>query len=116
MSRVYYIHDARGERELSEADLPLAVGGSNGGDVVIAGVDDDSVLAYIALSEGHAYIQPADGSDGLYHNHERVTESRWLKSGDQVQLGVARDGLADRAAHLASGSDDSDADRHGAGA
>jgi formylglycine-generating enzyme required for sulfatase activity len=87
VSRVYYIHDARGERELAEADLPLAVGGRNGGDVVIAGVDDDSVLAYIALSEGHAYIQPAEGSDGLYHNHERVTESRWLKSGDRLQAG-----------------------------
>jgi formylglycine-generating enzyme required for sulfatase activity len=87
VSRVYYIHDARGERELAEADLPLAVGGRNGGDVVIAGVDDDRVLAYIALSEGHAYIQPAEGSDGLYHNHERVTESRWLKSGDRLQAG-----------------------------
>ena len=87
MSRVYYIHDARGDRELSEADLPLTVGGRNGGDVVIDGVGDDGVVAYIALSEGHAYIQPGDGSDGLYHNHERVTESRWLKSGDRLQAG-----------------------------
>ena len=32
MSRVYYIRDARGERELTEADLPLAVGGEGRGD------------------------------------------------------------------------------------
>ena len=27
MSRVYFIRDARGERELGEIDLPLRVGG-----------------------------------------------------------------------------------------
>jgi formylglycine-generating enzyme required for sulfatase activity len=84
---VYYIRDARGERLLTGADMPLAVGGEGRGDVVIAGVGHDSVLAYIALSEGHAFIQPAENAAELYHNHERFTESRWLKSGDQIQVG-----------------------------
>jgi formylglycine-generating enzyme required for sulfatase activity len=87
MSRVYYIRDARGERELTEADLPLAVGGEGRGDVVIAGVGHDSVLAYIALSDGHAYIQPGGDAVELYHNHERFSDSRWLKSGDHIQAG-----------------------------
>jgi formylglycine-generating enzyme required for sulfatase activity len=84
---VYYIRDVRGERVLTGADMPLAVGGEGRGDVVIAGVGRDSVLAYIALSEGHAFIQPAENAAELYHNHERFTESRWLKSGDQIQAG-----------------------------
>ena len=87
MSRVYFIRDARGDRELAETDLPLAVGGETRGDVVIAGIAPDSVLAWIALSEGHAYIQPAGDAGELYHNHERVSESCWLKSGDRVQAG-----------------------------
>ena len=32
-------------------------------------------LAYIALAEGHAYIQPADLAYPLYHNHERLADS-----------------------------------------
>ena len=87
MSRVYFIRDGRGERKLAEADLPISVGGEDRGDVIIAGVARDSVLAYIALSEGHAYIQPAGDAPELFHNHERCSESRWLKSGDLVQAG-----------------------------
>jgi formylglycine-generating enzyme required for sulfatase activity len=57
--------------------------------VVLPGIPADAVLAWIALAEGHAYIQPADDAVELFHNHERVTASSWLKSGDQVQLGDA---------------------------
>ena len=66
MSRIFYIQDVRGERRA-----------------------DDSVMAYIALADGHAYLQPADPSYPLFHNHQRVTESTWLKSGDQLQIGEA---------------------------
>jgi formylglycine-generating enzyme required for sulfatase activity len=89
VNRVYYIRDARGDRELGEADLPLAIGGEGLADVVVEGVAADRVLAHIALSEGHAYIQPADERTELFHNHERIRESRWLKSGDQVEAGAS---------------------------
>ncbi len=89
MSRVYFIHDARGERRATEADLPLCVGGELHGDVVLQEVPTDAVLAYIAQTDGHAYIQPADTDEPLFHNHELLTDSRWLKSGDQVQAGGA---------------------------
>lgn len=87
MSRLYYVRDARGERKLAESDLPLSVGGEDRADVLVSGVNRDSVIAYIALADGHAYIQPAGDDDGLFHNHERFTDSRWLKSGDIVQAG-----------------------------
>jgi formylglycine-generating enzyme required for sulfatase activity len=89
LSRVYFIHDARGERRAAEADLPLCVGGELHGDVVLPEVPTDAVLAYIAQTDGHAYIQPADTDEPLFHNHELLTDSRWLKSGDQVQAGEA---------------------------
>jgi len=89
LSRVYFIHDSRGERHASEAELPLCVGGELHGDVVLPEVPAEAVLAYIAQADGHAYIQPADASEPLFHNHELLTDSRWLKSGDQVQAGEA---------------------------
>jgi formylglycine-generating enzyme required for sulfatase activity len=89
LSRVYFIHDTRGERRVAEADLPLCVGGAQHGDVVLPEVSADAVFGYIALADGHAYIQPADAEATLFHNHELLTDSRWLKSGDQVQAGEA---------------------------
>ncbi|MDH3901233.1 MAG: hypothetical protein OEU51_09335, partial [Gammaproteobacteria bacterium] len=87
MSRVFFINVADGEHRASESDFPLGVGGPAQCAVVLPGVPADAVLAYIALTEGHAYIQPADDSVELFHNHERVIASSWLKSGDRVQLG-----------------------------
>ncbi|MEA2081049.1 MAG: SUMF1/EgtB/PvdO family nonheme iron enzyme [Pseudomonadota bacterium] len=89
MSRVFLIQDARGEHRAGETDMPLALGGSEQGDVLLPGVPDGSVIAYIALADGHAYLQPADPSYPLFHNHQRVVDSTWLKSGDQVQIGEA---------------------------
>ena len=89
MSRIFYIQDVRGERRAAETDMPLTVGGSERSDVLLPDTADDSVMAYIALADGHAYLQPADPSYPLFHNHQRVTESTWLKSGDQLQIGDA---------------------------
>ena len=86
MSRLYLVSDAQGERSFSEVDLPLRVGGAQHGDVVLPDASADAVAAYIAVADGHAYIQPADDASQLFHNHERLTESRWLKSGDRLQL------------------------------
>lgn len=89
MSRVFIIHDSRGETRLGEASLPLVVGGAGQGDIVMPDVPAEAVIAHIALAEGHAYIQPADDSIQLFHNHEILTGSKWLKSGDEVQAGDA---------------------------
>ena len=88
MSRIFIVHDVRGERRLGEADLPLTLGGTAGGDIVLPDFPADAVIGYIALAEGHLYIQPAtDAAVQLFHNHEFLTGSTWLKSGDEVQIG-----------------------------
>lgn len=87
MSRVFVVHDARGERQLDEQALPLSLGGEAAGDIVMPGVSADQRVAYIALADGHAYIQSADESLQVFHNHEHLRGSRWMKSGDEVQVG-----------------------------
>ncbi len=87
MSRVYLIQDARGERRVSEVDMPLSVGGRQHDDIVLPDAGDRTRVAHIAVADGHAFIQPDDVALPLFHNHERMLDSVWLKSGDQVQLG-----------------------------
>lgn len=85
MKRVFFIDTADGARRLTEADFPLTVGGS-GADIVLQDALADTVVAHIALSSGHAYLQPAKADIELFHNHEYISTSAWLKSGDRVQL------------------------------
>ena len=88
MNRVYLVDDQRGPRRIDDTQLPLSLGGGDVADIVLPGTPADVVAAYIALSDGHAYLQPAlDGS--LFHNHRLVQASVWLKSGDEVQVGEA---------------------------
>ena len=86
MSRIYVVHDARGERQLDEQALPLSVGGETAGDIVMPGVSAERLVAHIATSEGHAYIQTVDEHLPVFHNREHLSGSQWLKSGDEVQL------------------------------
>jgi formylglycine-generating enzyme required for sulfatase activity len=87
LSRVYFIHDAHGERQLREQDLPLAIGGMEQGGIVLPGVPAADVVAYIGLDAGHAFIQPVTVEAQLFHNHEHLAASKWLKSGDVVEIG-----------------------------
>ncbi|MDH4018984.1 MAG: hypothetical protein OEU84_05230, partial [Xanthomonadales bacterium] len=86
MKRVFFIETADGaRRRITEADFPLTVGGS-GADIVLQEALANTVVAHIALSSGHAYLQPARADTELFHNHEYISTSAWLKSGDRVQL------------------------------
>jgi len=86
LKRVFFIQTATGTRRLTEADFPLSVGGS-GADINLHGAELDTVVAHIGLSSGHAYVQPVTAENELFHNHEYLNTSAWLKSGDRVQLG-----------------------------
>ncbi|MEN8205830.1 MAG: PEGA domain-containing protein [Pseudomonadota bacterium] len=86
MSRAYFVQDARGERQLDEQALPLSIGGNEAGNIVIPGIPADRRVAYIEVSDGHAYIQVVDRHMQVFHNHEHLSSSRWLKSGDEIQV------------------------------
>jgi formylglycine-generating enzyme required for sulfatase activity len=86
LSREYFIYDGDRQRQLSALELPIRIGGKKYGGIVIPGVADDRLFAVIALSDGHAYIQPAKSAPVIFHNDERLFDSAWLKSGDRVQI------------------------------
>ena len=85
MKRVFFIDTAEGVRRLEEPDFPLSVGGT-GTDIAVGDIAAGKILAHIALSSGHAYIQPVNDTVELFHNHEYIDTSAWLKSGDRIQL------------------------------
>ncbi len=86
MSRDYFIYDADGPGELTGLELPIRVGGTNQLGIVVPGIADDQLVAVIALADGHAYIQPAESTQTIFHNDARLIDSAWLKSGDRVQI------------------------------
>jgi formylglycine-generating enzyme required for sulfatase activity len=87
VSRVYLVNDARGARRVEA--LPVSLGGAAVADIVLNGVPAERLIGYIALSDGHAFLQPVVTDGTLLHNQRRVSESVWLKSGDQVRVGDA---------------------------
>ena len=86
MKRVFFIETATATRRLTEADFPLSVGGS-GADINLLDTEAATIVAHIALSSGHAFVQAVNADIELFHNHEFISTSAWLKSGDRVQLG-----------------------------
>ena len=86
MKRVFFIETTTATRRLTEADFPLSVGGS-GADINLLDTQAATIVAHIALSSGHAFVQAVNADIELFHNHEFISTSAWLKSGDRVQLG-----------------------------
>jgi formylglycine-generating enzyme required for sulfatase activity/cold shock CspA family protein len=104
LSRLVILRDARGERRGDETSFPLSLGGA-GADVEIAGCGD-GVVALIALSDGHAFIQPTGESADVFLNREHLRSSKWLKSGDRIEAGSTtrkRAGGRESASALTSG-------------
>lgn len=89
MKRFITIQQSDGSKlHLTEADMPLVAG--SGDDVHIRFPDGPSKAAYIGDAQGHLFIQPFQGLDApLFHNDRHLTESAWLKSGDQIRSGHA---------------------------
>jgi formylglycine-generating enzyme required for sulfatase activity len=89
VSHFFRINDDRGERTLHDADLPLTIGGAAVSGIVLPDYPEDRKAAYLALSDGHVYLQAADAETAIFHNHERLQQSVWLKSGDLVEIDQA---------------------------
>lgn len=87
MKRFITIQQSDGSKlHLTEADMPLVAG--SGDDVHIRFPDGPSEAAHIGDARGHLFIEPSRGLDTpLFHNDRHLTESAWLKSGDQIRSG-----------------------------
>ena len=73
--------------KLDETCLPLLIGMDATAHVRLDG--DGGIVAYVAESRNHLFLQPADGTapGAVYHNDEPVTGSVWLKAGDTTRIG-----------------------------
>jgi formylglycine-generating enzyme required for sulfatase activity len=86
LSRDIIIHDVRGRRTCTDADFPLAIGAGPHADIRLPGAEGAAVYAFVARSDAHIFIQPAEQAPPVYHNEEPVTESRWLAHGDVLRI------------------------------
>ncbi len=86
MNREYYIDDSLGHRQLAESDLPLNIGGLRQAGIVLPGIPPEQLLAYIALSQDHVYVQAVSNEIAVFLNDKHLSEPAWLKSGDSIQI------------------------------
>ena len=84
------VSDRTGERRYERADLPLVLGGEDT-DIPVAGLVNGARAAFLGMSGDAAFIQPADpDAASVLFNGEPLVASRWLKSGDLIQVGEQR--------------------------
>jgi formylglycine-generating enzyme required for sulfatase activity len=86
LTRDIIIHDIRGRRTCTDADFPLAIGGGSQADIRLPDMQADATFAFVARSESHIFIQPADDALPVFHNEQILTDSRWLEHGDVLRM------------------------------
>lgn len=86
MTRDIIIHDVRGRRTCTDADFPLAIGGGPHADIRLPGAESATAFAFVARSDAHIFIQPADQAPPVFHNEQLLSESRWLAHGDVLRI------------------------------
>ena len=87
MNRLIEIIGREEALKLDETSLPLLIGMDATAHVRLDG--NGGIVAYIAESRNHLFLQPADANapGSFFHNDEPVTGSVWLKSGDTTRIG-----------------------------
>lgn len=85
MKRFFIVRQLDGsEQQFTENDLPLTVGSGADNHIVLPA--SEPVGAYIEISQGHLFVQPAaQHIEPLFHNDRLLNESVWLKSNDQMR-------------------------------
>ncbi|MBW2690471.1 MAG: PEGA domain-containing protein, partial [Deltaproteobacteria bacterium] len=95
MNRLIEIFDKNEVRKFDDSSLPLLIGMDDTAHIRLDGQldgdlnDEGGIIAYVAESRDHLFLQPADDTSVsiLYHNDEPLTGSVWLKSGDTTRIG-----------------------------
>lgn len=91
MNCLIEIFNDREVRKLDASSLPLLIGMDDTAHIRLNSnpYDGNGIVAYVAESRNHLFLQAADRSsaNAIYHNDEPVTSSVWLKSGDITRIG-----------------------------
>ena len=90
MNRTILVQDQRGARNFESDDFPLAVYGATCAEVraIELGTPATNALAFLGLSEGMPFVQPANGNIPVYCNDHPLTGSRWIEDGDELRCGT----------------------------
>jgi len=86
LTRDIIIHDIRGRRTCTDADLPLAIGAGSQADIRLPDMEVSTTFAFVARSDAHIFIQPAEESLQVFHNEQLLSDSRWLEHGDVLRM------------------------------
>jgi formylglycine-generating enzyme required for sulfatase activity len=86
LTRDVIIHDIRGRRTCTDADFPLRIGSGSQADIRLPDMETSATFAFIARSESHVFVQPADDAPPVLHNDQILSDSRWLEHGDVLRV------------------------------
>ncbi len=84
MDRLFEITGKDLESSYTENDLPLRIGGSRA-HIPLRQLRQDVCL--IGEIDGYLFLQPLSDQVDIFHNHEKITGSVWIKSGDETRIG-----------------------------
>ncbi len=86
MARVFEVYDAKKRQRYHEDDLPLLLGAAPDNQVRLENVAQ--IVGQIDLHDGkYLFIQPKPDVAEIYHNNLLITDTAWIKSGDQTRIG-----------------------------
>ena len=90
MNRTILVQDRGGARNFGSDEFPLAVYGATPTDVrsVESGAQVTTALAFLGLSKGMPFVQPANGNVPVFCNDNLLTGSRWIEDGDRLRCGT----------------------------
>ena len=90
MSTTVVVRDAQEECVYGIDDLPLAVGGSPDAPIPVPGVEADTPLALLGISDDRVFVQPGTGGVPVTCDGRLLESSRWLRNGDSIRVGPVR--------------------------
>lgn len=90
MNRTILVQDPGGVRNFKSEDYPLAVCGTTRAEIhsVESGLHATSALAFLGLSNGRPFVQPASENIAVHCNNSLLTGSRWIEDGDKLRCGT----------------------------
>ena len=86
MSRFFAIYAGDEEYLFKESDLPLIIGSAESCQIPLS--EGEELVATIDQQEGkYLFLKPAPDQESIFHNDQLITDSAWIKSGDQTRIG-----------------------------
>ena len=87
MTATLQIYGFEGVTDLSEPDLPLAIGVSPDESLLFGSIAESTVVVWIGEKDKEIFLQPVAGSRSVQLNGSTLNESAWLAAGDTIGIG-----------------------------